>query len=254
MKLLSLGLIGACVGCGTATSADPEELTDPGLRDASENRALELDGVDDYASVGTARVPQIMRDQTYLVWFRPEGAVKGAKSDLQVLFTLRRSSWSGIALALDQGVPLAYNVFGPRDLARAESAPTLHVWHHLALVVQEGAGTTLYVDGVAAPPGSETQTNRTPVQAYLGGLDAYRDPFHGGLDELRLYDRAFTAEEVAAVVAGAKPSEEDPPVLYLPFNEESGARCYDRSGNGNHAELGDGVPEAMPVRVPSTVP
>jgi hypothetical protein len=241
------------LGCGTATTAEPEELSDPGPRDAPVNLVLELDGVDDYASVGTARVPQIMRDQTVLLWFRPEGARRGAEQDLQVLFTLRRSDWSGFALALDHDLPLAYNVFGPRELARASEATVLGAWHHLAYVITATA-STLYVDGAVAGTGDAPATNRTPTEALIGTLDGYGSFFHGGLDELRLYDRAFSAEEVAAAAAGARPSEGEPLVLYLPFDEASGARGYDRSGLGNHAELGDDVPAAMPERAAADLP
>jgi Concanavalin A-like lectin/glucanases superfamily len=251
------GILGAfAVACGTATTAAPEELADPGPRDASVDEALSFDGVDDYASVGTARAPQIMLEQSLMLWFRAEAAGSGADVDLQVLFTLRRSDWSGIALALEQGVPLAYDVYGPRDLARATSPVTLRAWHHLAYVL-DATGSQLYLDGAALStlmPGITPATNRTPTQAFIGSLDGYSNMFHGDLDELRVYPRAFTAAEVKAVAVGQKPGEAEPLVLYLPFNEAAGARSYDRSGLGNHAELGDGVPSLMPARVKSGVP
>jgi Concanavalin A-like lectin/glucanases superfamily len=239
--------------CGTATNEQAEELAELGPDDASFDGALSFDGVDDYASVGTARSPQIQREQSLMLWFRPEVAESGAASDLQVLFTLRRSGWSGIALGLDHGVPVAYNVFGPRDLARSDSALAPGDWHHLALVI-DPEGSTLYLDGAVAGTGPEPATNRTPTQAFIGSLDGYSDMFHGVLDELRVYDRTFTAAEVAAVAAGSRPDDAEPLVIYLPFNEAGGARSYDRSGLGNHAELGDGVAELMPTRVVSGVP
>ena len=239
--------------CGSVTLDQPEELNEPGPRDASFDGALSFDGVDDYASVGTARSPQIMRDQSLMLWFKPEAAKSGAAADFQVLFTLRRSGWSGIALALDHDVPLAYNVFGPRDLARATSALKLGAWHHLACVVA-ATGTTLYLDGVVAATGAEPATNRTPTQAFIASLDGYSDMFHGAIDELRVYERSFTADEIAAVAAGTRPDDAEPLVIYLPFNEADGPRSYDRSGLGNHAELGDGVPELMPARIASGVP
>jgi Concanavalin A-like lectin/glucanases superfamily len=215
--------------------------------------ALEFDGVDDYASVGTARSPQIMRDQSLMLWFRPEAAKSGAADDLQVLFTLRRSGESGIVLALDHGVPLAYNIFGPRDLARGTAAVALAAWHHLAYVVDFDS-SELFVDGASVSAANTPRTNRTPTQAFIGSLDGYQNLFHGALDELRVYDRAFTAAQIASVAAGTKPDDTEPLVIYLPFNEAAGARSYDRSGLGNHAELGDGVPELMPTRIRSDLP
>ncbi len=211
------------------------------------NLALSFDGVDDYASVGTARAPQIMRDQTVMLWFRAETRTRSG-SDLQVLFTMRRGIDSGFALALDGEVPLAYKVFGNRDLARAASSTTLEVWHHLAFVIA-AQSSALYLDGAQVGSSSTELTNRTPTQAFIGSLNGYDYPFHGALDELRVYERAFSAEEVAAVAAGEPPGDAEPIVLYLPCNEVGGARVYDRSGLGNHAELGDGVAELMPTRV-----
>lgn len=252
LALLALCLAWSALGCGTATDPASETLSDPGPRDATKNEVLELDGVDDYASVGTARVPQIMRDQTFLLWFRPLGAASGAAQDLQTLFTLRRSGWSGIVLALDHDVPLAYNVFADRELARAAAPTARGAWHHLAFVV-EASSSTLYIDGVAAV-GNAPITNRTPTQAFIGSLDGYSNLFHGAIDELRLYQRAYSPEEIAALAGGGRPNDTDPSVLYLPFDELSGARCYDRSGLANHAELGDGEPELMPARAFADVP
>jgi hypothetical protein len=252
-QLAPLVLALSAIACGTATSEQPQELTDPGPRDASDDRALAFDGVDDYASVGTARSPQIMRDQSLMLWFRPEGSAGGASDDLQVLFTLRRSGWSGIVLALDHDVPVAYNVFGPRDLARSTTALKPGDWHHLAYVTS-GTVSTLYLDGAVTATGDEPATNRTPIQAFIGSLDGYRNMFHGAIDELRVYDRRLAAEEVAAIAAGARPDDAEPLVIYLPFDEADGARSYDRSGLGNHAELGDGVPELMPQRIAADFP
>lgn len=215
--------------------------------------ALSFDGVDDYASVGTARSPQILRDQSLMLWFKPAVADSGAPDDLQALFALRRSDWSGIVLALDHAVPLAYNIFGPRDLARGTVAVTLGAWHHLAYIVDFDS-SELFLDGVSVSVGNTPRTNRTPIQAFIGSADGYSELFHGDIDELRVYDRAFTAEEIAAVAAGTKPDDTEPLVIYLPFNEAEGARSYDRSGLGNHAELGDGVAQLMPQRVRSDLP
>lgn len=234
--------------CGNATSPASESLSDAGPRDASYDGALSFDGVNDYASLGTARAPHIKRDQTIMLWFRGERAEDGA-GPLQVMFALHRAEDSGFALALDGDVPLAYKVYGERELARAAGPVSLGEWHHVAFVIQ-AEQSRLLVDGVEVGASTNELTNRTPTQAFLGSVNGYEHFFHGALDELRAYERAFTTEEVAAVAAGEAPSEAEPIVIYLPLNEAEGARAYDRSGLGNHAELGDGVLELMPARIP----
>jgi hypothetical protein len=216
--------------------------------DAGFDGALWFDGVDDYASVGTARMPRINLDQSLMLMFRPEGRAPEGQ-DLQALFTLRRGDGSGIALALDDDVPLAYNVYADRELARASAKVSLREWHQLAFVVRGDTSCTLYIDGVVADERPGVLTNRTPHESVIGSVDGYRQPFYGAIDELRVYSRAFSGEEIAAVYAGMAPPDADQLVLYFPFDEVSGARSYDRSGLRNHAELGDGVPELMPARI-----
>jgi hypothetical protein len=248
-----LFLVGSscCSACGDATVPEVELLADPGPRDAPFDAALAFDGVDDYASVGTARFPLIERAQTLALWVAPEPAAAGAGADdLQVLFTLRRSDYSGIVLALDHALPLAFNVWGRRELARSEAPLELGRWQHLAYVL-DSAGSRLYVDGALVGEGPTPATNRTPILGFIASIDGYRNLFHGALDELRLYDRALTADEVAALARGERLDDADQLLLYLPFDELEGARSSDRSGLDNHAELGDGVLGSMPARIPS---
>jgi hypothetical protein len=245
-------LVSSCSwACGNATEPEVEGLTDPGPRDAPFDAALAFDGVDDYASVGTARFPQIERAQTLALWVAPEAAADS--EDLQVLFTLRRGDYSGIVLALDHAVPVAFNVWGPRDLARSEAPLVLGSWQHVGYVV-DGTVSRLYVDGAAVAEGPTPATNRTPIVSFVGSLDGYSNLFHGALDELRLYDRALTADEMASLARGERLDEAEQLLLYLPFDELEGARSYDRSGLDNHAQLGDGVLGAMPTRIRSGTP
>jgi Concanavalin A-like lectin/glucanases superfamily len=240
-------LLGLClaVGCGNATSAPVEELQDPGPRDGSFDAALSFDGVDDYATTGTARFPKIDRPHTQMLWVKPSSKAAGREA----LLVLRLDFESGTVLALDDRVPLVYNVWGKRDLARAETGLSLEHWYHLAAVF-DASGSSLYVDGALAGSGPAPATNRTPTLGFLGSLDGTQQMFRGELDAVRVYDRAFTADEIAAEAAGSHADPDpDPLVLYLPFDEASGARAYDRSGLGNHAELGDGIADFMPQRV-----
>jgi hypothetical protein len=240
--LVALLLLG--VGCADATGPVSEALPQAAPQDAAVDQALAFDGVDDYASVGTARMPQIERPQTLMMWVKPSGG----GDELQVLLTLRRSMESGLVLALDAGVPYVYNVFGPRPLVRAPAALVAERWQHFACVF-DAEGSHLYIDGVVTT-GDGPVTNRTPIMAFVGSLDGYTNMYRGQLDEVRVYDRAFSGDEVAALASGQR-LEVEPLVLYLPFEELSGARSYDRSGLDNHAELGDGVLQFMPQRVAS---
>jgi sialidase-1 len=235
----------ACSSCSGVEAEDAETLTDAGPRDGSFDAALAFDGIDDYASTGSARFPHVKRPQTQMLWLKP--ALGG--SGRQCLLALRLRTTSGTILALDSGVPVALSVLGPRDLVRAPEPLQAADWHHLAYVLDE-AGSALYVDGKLVGKGPVPATNRTPTLGFIGSMDGSVDAFRGEIDEVRIYDRALSEAEVAAAAAG-EPESAEQLVLYLPFNELAGARSYDRSGLGNHAALGDGIPNFMPQRVPS---
>ena len=84
---------------------------------------------------------------------------------------------------------------------------TIGTWTHLALTY-DGAMLRVYADGSLVSSSPQTGafiTSTRPLQ--IGGDDDYGQHFTGSIDEVRLYNRALSAEEVradmAAPVAGA---------------------------------------------------
>ena len=78
-------------------------------------------------------------------------------------------------------------------------------WRHLA-AVREGGRLSLYVDGKLVASSSPTPdappldlTNDQPLRIGLGEHDYFR----GSLSDLRLYGRALTAREIAALATTA---------------------------------------------------
>ena len=71
-------------------------------------------------------------------------------------------------------------------------------WRHVAAVL--GAKTlTIYVDGmrVAAATNVAARTAKSPLRMGLGVDNSY--PFKGDVDELRIFNRALTPEEIAKI-------------------------------------------------------
>jgi len=69
---------------------------------------------------------------------------------------------------------------------------------------------------LAAPPA---------VQAFIGSMDGYANLFHGAIDELRVYDRSFTAVEITAVAAGVRPNDAEPLVICSMLSRSRSNRC-----------------------------
>ena len=87
-------------------------------------------------------------------------------------------------------------------------------WHHGALVVQEGANlrvpnTTLYIDGLAdgVNSGDDDPYNLTPsANVSIGRRATSNDRFFfGSIDEVRIFDRALSAGEVAGLAGRTAP-------------------------------------------------
>ena len=81
-------------------------------------------------------------------------------------------------------------------------------WHHIVAVFESETSRRLYVDGQLDIEISDTATFITDINRFSVGRNDRSSPvqpFAGGIDEVRLYDRTLTAEEIAilASVPGA---------------------------------------------------
>jgi hypothetical protein len=81
-------------------------------------------------------------------------------------------------------------------------------WHHIVVVLPAGATYTgtLYIDGVAVATNAAMSVHLSDIGAttmnWLGRSPFTSDPyFSGSLDDFRIYSRALSAEEVAALYA-----------------------------------------------------
>jgi hypothetical protein len=75
----------------------------------------------------------------------------------------------------------------------------LNSWMHLAATI-DGSLTTFYTNGVqcgVSGPGGLYDTNNAPVTIGTGGCS----PFNGLIDEVSLYNRALSSNEIAAIYA-----------------------------------------------------
>jgi hypothetical protein len=134
--------------------------------------------------------------------------------------------------------------------------PSTGVWHHI-VGTYDGTTNALYVDGVLAnsesPGGGPIATNKTDP-LFIAARDACDNPgdcFDGKIDEVRIYNRALTASEVAklyqsgAVKINASSADldngsslENGLVANWTFDgKDLTDKVYDVSGNGNHGVI-----------------
>jgi hypothetical protein len=82
---------------------------------------------------------------------------------------------------------------------------TDRTWHHLA-VAKSSTAMTLFIDGVQATTGADSSAFNAPVtRLFMGVLDARAMRFlPGALDDVRIYNRALTQDELPAVMKGVE--------------------------------------------------
>lgn len=121
-------------------------------------------------------------------------------------------------------------------------------WAHVALVVEPNRAT-LYLNGIAAVNTGNHPLQDFPADFYLGA-DPNHDTrrFRGLMEEVSIWNRALSQEEIRKLRHLTKRPQDDPDLLvYYQFNETAGD-VLDRSGL-RHARLAGAV-----TRLTSTCP
>jgi len=79
------------------------------------------------------------------------------------------------------------------------SAP-LNTWNNVVVVVESSSVFRVYLNGV--DQGFASYTNSGDLKLYLGYRDSYTDQYKGLIDQVRIFNKALTAEEVSTLYNG----------------------------------------------------
>jgi sialidase-1 len=200
--------------------------------------ALQFDGTDDAVRLPYQdRLPLGTKDFTASLWFRYTAAT-GEQPLLWMggIGTTQPQVWL-------RGEPASNRITGLITTRNGAAAPTTASvrttgayndgqWHHLALRrdggtsrssgAESGGGLlTLFVDGTtvgtADVPGSVSRNS--PFGVHIGQRLDSRAYFTGAIDDVRVYDRALSDEELSAAPSGNVTRDT---VLWLPMDHVSG--------------------------------
>jgi len=157
--------------------------------------ALSFDGNGDSVIVPSTTALDLRGAMTLAVW---------------ILSTGQQATWarvidhdynSSYSLSFGDGVDdLEFWLDGQKIVDSGDGVIAHDVWKHAVLTYQTSGATTLYIDGVAVAsathPGAITGA---ASNLYFGSAAGY--DFAGRLDGIRVYDRALSADDVAALFA-----------------------------------------------------
>ena len=80
-------------------------------------------------------------------------------------------------------------------------------WRHVAVTLQKGGRVEFYIDGVSAGGAAQTTNfgilNNEPVR--IGGRKDGYSYFYGQIDDVRIYDRVLSAEQITGLYHGTDP-------------------------------------------------
>ncbi len=200
-------------------------------------KALSFDGADDCVTVADSPELQLTEEFTLQAWVKP----RGDGNDEPILFKENSPGWGGYAIYFgldDQGnMEGLISDEGEFERTVTVTAQVMNVWTHVALTY-DGAHMRLYVDGALADTTAVPGVEPTNGPLSIGCSDEFDDYFNGMIDEVRIYNRALRAGEVA---------DATPPRFWQPL-EISAIKLFEQSDvmvllpGASDPPLANGVP------------
>jgi hypothetical protein len=158
-------------------------------------KALSFDGVDDYVNVLHNSVINFGANQNFTVesWFKPKTTAVGV-----ILGKNFSGSGPGYGMRPFTAADFWLGFGGTQSIELQGGKVLLNQWNHTA-GVRDGTTLRLYLNGVLVQEKtnalySSSLMNTSPLQ--IGIRADIIQPFNGLIDEVRIYNRALSAEEI----------------------------------------------------------
>lgn len=228
------GILGAS---STAEGNDPVFVSGRNSTGAN-GTGLKFDGINDYVNFNA-----IQKNSVYSISVWIDG--------------LRTQSYGGIAHANGDSLSRwGLSLEGGDITSKNSNGVTSDFWHmeeynetnfpagwHLVTVTDDGTTRKYYKDGKFISQYTNVVTNSgVDITFWMGrGGSSSSNYFDGSIDELRIYNRVLSEDEIRQLYNQKKP------ILEYKFDEGSGTVAHDGSFNNNDATLGGGTADYMPT-------
>lgn len=172
--------------------------------------------------------------------FTLETWIKTLSSDCDILMKFSydqdTEDWTEMSLKIDEEGLLLFTDGLNTLTQQSGAAVNDNVWHHVAITydaaLEQGC---LFLDGVCVADASVTFSDGAYDEN--GITNDFEGVYVGHLDDIRIWDYARTAEQIAdnseVILASNTPGL----IAYYPLNEGQGNTAYDATDNAHHAEI-----------------
>ena len=233
------GTLGTTTAVG---SDDPRWATGikPLSGGVSGGSALQFDGKDDYVDAGNNSSLDVHANNFSIeLWakFDDSGTVRyllQKGSYATSLYQIRRLATNNLRIVVEDYSDANYDYYDT-----ATTFPASSNWYHIVAVWTRSTGIwKVYINGVedgqvTVSAGGTPSVNGT-VSLRIGTENTVANPFNGLIDEVRIYNRALSAEEIRYHY------NRGGPVAHWTFDEGDGQTAYDESNNSNDGTLTNG--------------
>ena len=191
----------------SATGANGTLVGDPQWVGGIVDGALELDGVDDYVDCGNPGALDLGGDFTISAWIKMTATERGT------VYAKGGDNGGGIRYTLamcesnDNKMTLTTDDDSDKKQAKGGTVVNDGAWHHV-VGMRNGNTSFVYVDGVLdgsvdLPEGYDL-SGTSQHNALIGAITSHTDGslqkfFAGTIDDVRVYDKALSEAEIAAL-------------------------------------------------------
>ena len=199
---------------------------DPHWTKGKEGKALQFDGTNDYVNCGNDAGLNIgTHDYSVTAWVKTSEA-----ANLRIV-----SKYNPFNLYVDTNGRFELQLYDGTWLINGqESSSSINdnKWHHVVWVLDRDGNSTFYIDGTQdGTPVDASSFKDTDLSfsdyLYIGVREPTFAPFDGNIDEVKIYNRALSAEEVRYHY------NKGAPIAHWKMDEGSGSTIYDESHNNN---------------------
>jgi sialidase-1 len=176
-------------------------------------QALQLDGVSGYLTVADPQgLTQLMHDLSFAAWIRTRNSTR-TESLLSRYDATGPESGYMLQTTAQGNVSTRFGGMNlpsfseQREVADSTRVVNDGAWHHVAVMVQLGQSITFAIDGqMGAMQAKDTiaRSSAPPFTICASAYPPFGADFTGAIDEVRVYDRALSIDEIADVMACAR--------------------------------------------------